>query len=126
MKETNPEDEIDDEHYVWESGARIDVYRKTPHNEIFIYELKVGKATPLHLYQLKMYWDGLVLQGIQPTKGILLVESYKSTIKSMAQDMSKFLSPPMIKMGEEMKPSGKYYFSVETHSERGLAKSSDE
>ena len=126
LKETNPEDEIDDEHYVWESGARIDVYRKTPHNEIFIYELKVGKATPLHLYQLKMYWDGLVLQGIQPTKGILLVESYKSTIKSMAQDMSKFLSPPMIKMGEEMKPSGRYNFSVETHSERGLAKSLDD
>ena len=120
LKETNPEDVIDDEHYVWESGTRIDVFRRTPHDEIFIYELKVGKAAPIHLYQLKMYWDGLVLSGIQPTKGILMVEDYKTTIKTMANEMNQSLTPPIINIEGENKQSAPYLFEVVTHKERGL------
>lgn len=43
-----------------------------------IYEVKKGKAAPIDLYQLIMYWDALVSAGRQPTCGHL-VSSGRST-----------------------------------------------
>lgn len=43
-----------------------------------IFEVKKGKAAPLDLYQLVMYWDALVSSGRQPTSGHL-VSSGRST-----------------------------------------------
>lgn len=37
-----------------------------------LYEVKKGKASPLDLYQLVMYWDALVSVGKQPTTGHLV------------------------------------------------------
>ena len=62
LRATNPEDTVTDERSVWPTGTRIDVYRRTPQGKIIIYELKVVSGSPIHLYQLKMYWDGLVQQ----------------------------------------------------------------
>lgn len=39
---------------------------------IDIYEVKKGKAAPIDLYQLVMYWDGLVSSGKLPTCGHLV------------------------------------------------------
>ena len=52
-----------------------------------------GRAEPQNLYQLKMYWDGLVLQGCQPTHGTLLVQNYSSDLKLMLDQMNRLPSP---------------------------------
>ena len=35
-------------------------------------EVKAGSVEPQHVYQLRMYWDGLVLQGLRPKRGWLI------------------------------------------------------
>ena len=52
LRATNPEDTVTDEHSVWPTGTRIDVYRKTTDGNTIIYELKAGSGRPLDLYQL--------------------------------------------------------------------------
>jgi hypothetical protein len=94
LKATNPEDTVTDERSVWPTGTRIDVYRRTPQNKIIIYEIKVVSGSPIHLYQLKMYWDGLVLDTKeQPSEAILLVESFDAALEQMANMMNQ-MSPP--------------------------------
>lgn len=39
-----------------------------------IFEVKKGKAAPIDLYQLVMYWDALVSMGKQPTYGHLVAD----------------------------------------------------
>lgn len=118
IKATNPKDKVTDEHHVWPTGTRIDVYRETSNGEVYIYEMKVGSGSPIDLYQLKMYWDGLLLSGKQPTEGILLVETYSSTLEEMANLMMEKLTPPSL-IGEN-KPSDPYNFKIETHKDKGL------
>lgn len=55
---------------------------------IYIYEVKKGKAAPINLYQLLMYWDGLVSIGKKPTCGYL-VSSDRSTGVSTLLDVLK-------------------------------------
>ncbi|TGL58711.1 ATP-binding protein [Leptospira sarikeiensis] len=93
LKATNPLETISDEKTVWPTGVRIDVYRKMANSDIIIYELKVGTGAPQHLYQLKMYWDGLALQNEEPKEGILLVEDFNTTLEEMANKINGFKSP---------------------------------
>ena len=118
LNATNPHDRIDDEHCVWNTGVRIDVFRQKalPDNSIILYELKVGSAAPIYLYQLKMYWDGLIIQGEQPDEAILLVEDYNSNIEEMANKMNG-LTPPDMPNG---KPSKPYNFKLTKYSEVNL------
>lgn len=111
LKATNPEDTISDEINIWPTGAKIDVYRKTVDGKIIIYEIKVGQGSPIHLYQLKMYWDGLILINQQPKEGILLVEEFNTNLEEMANLMNK-LSPP-----NNSKP---YNFKIEKQANKGL------
>lgn len=112
---TDSRESILTEKKVWNSGTSIDVYRVTAGDKIIIYELKVGAGQPLHLYQLKMYWDGLVIEGKHPDEAILLVEDYDAKLEEMANTMNGF--QPII---EEGKP---YNFKVVKFSEVGLMKS---
>lgn len=118
LKATNPKDSISDEYNVWNSGVRIDVFRQkvAPDNSIILYELKVGSAAPIHLYQLKMYWDGLILEGKQPDEAILLVEDYTLGIEEMANKMNN-LTPPFFVDGKQSKA---YNFKLTKHSDIGL------
>lgn len=111
LKAVNPSDEITDDRSVWPTGTKIDVYRKTPDGTIIIYELKAGSASPLNLYQLKMYWDGLVLSNEQPKEAILLVENFSSAIEEMANKMNSLPVP------NKTKP---YNFKLEKHKDKGL------
>lgn len=111
LNATNPDDNISDEISVWPTGTKIDVYRKTTDDKIIIYEMKVGTGAPIHLYQLKMYWDGLVINGAQPKEGILLVEDFNTNLEEMANQMNK-LTPP-----NKSKP---YNFKIERHVDKGL------
>ena len=114
LKATNPQDEITDEYSVWPTGTRIDVFRKraAPDNSIIIYELKVGSGTPQQLYQLKMYWDGLLISGEQPKEAVLLVEEYSTALVSMANQMNTLPTPQVKGM-----PSSNYNFRLEKHAD---------
>lgn len=111
LKATNPEDEISDHVAVWPTGTRIDVYRKIRNKDIIIYEIKVGTGSPLDLYQLKMYWDGLVLNGEQPKEGVLLVEDFHTNLEEMSNRMNELSSP---------KDSKPYNFKIAKHADKKL------
>lgn len=99
---------------VWPSGTSIDVYRVTAADKIIIYELKVGTGEPKHLYQLKMYWDGLVIDNNVPDEAILLVEDYDDKLEEMANIMNTFNT-----IRDNIKP---YNFKIMKFSEVGLVK----
>ena len=113
----NPHDRVTDEMTVWPTGARIDVFDEGPDKRV-IYELKATKGEPLHLYQLKMYWDGLVLDGVQPTEAVLIVPKYTSDLARMAELINTRLTPPAFSNGS---PSLPYHFKLATHEEKCLA-----
>ena len=81
-----------------------------------IYELKVRKAEPQDLYQLRMYWDGLVLSGVQPTRGTLLADSYTDNLKKMLQMVNELPAPSF----PDGSPSAKYCFTLATLKEKLL------
>ncbi|MPM82417.1 hypothetical protein SDC9_129478 [bioreactor metagenome] len=90
------------------------MYRVTAAEKVIIYELKVGTGEPKHLYQLKMYCDGLVNDNSNPDEAILLVEDYDSKLEEMANIMNTFKT---IKDG--INP---YNFKIMKFSEVGLRK----
>ena len=112
LKAVNPDDVVADEISVWPTGTNIDVYQKTASGRIIIYELKVGAGQPIHLYQLKMYWDGLVLKGEKPDEAILLVGEARSALHEMAKEMNEKLTPPQ--------GTRSYAFRIETLQSKGL------
>ena len=86
-------DRVTDEKSVWPTGTRIDLFRKSESDRITINEVKVGPAQALHLYQLKMYWDGLCLQREFPSEGILLCDSFTTRIEEMLREMNSLPAP---------------------------------
>ncbi len=111
LKATNPQDNVSNEMAVWPPAAKIDVYRKMKGGDIIIYELKVTAGAPIHLYQLKMYWDGLVINKEQPKEAILLVEQFSLALQEMANRMNS-LRPP--------DGSLPYNFRIERLKDKGL------
>lgn len=94
LKATNPRDIITDETAVWPTATCIDVYRKSESGHITIYEIKVGTGSPINLYQLKMYWDGLVLDKKEsPAEAILICDDFSSNLENMANMMNKLPTP---------------------------------
>lgn len=117
LTDVNSNDVVTDEYGVWPTKTSIDVLRTQPDGSITIYEIKIGTGTPINLYQLKMYWDGLVINGKQPKEAILLVEDYRSNLKEMADMMNSSLNPPDFSSNQM---SSKYNFVIKKHSEVGL------
>jgi len=111
LKATNPDEIISDERHVWPTGVRIDTYRKKENGDIIIYELKVGSAQPLHLYQLLMYWDGLEIAGESPREAVLMVEDYSNTIEEMVSLINSEL---------KTKNGTSYNIKIEKHKDKGL------
>ena len=60
-------------------------------NQVIIYEGKKDKTTIKDIYQLKMYWDGCVLDGIQPTKGILISASHPDSVVELVKLVNQLL-----------------------------------
>lgn len=111
LRATNPEDKVVPKYVTWPTGVEIDVFREKENNDIIIYELKVGQAVPINLYQLMMYWDGLEIEGKIPKEAVLLVESYSDGIENMVNIINTELKTPN---------SGSYNFKLETHSNKNL------
>lgn len=117
LKAARPNDTVTDESSVWLTGTRIDVLDENAEQaKLDIYEIKTGKAEPLNLYQLRMYWDGLVLEGRQPTSATLLVKNYTADIEAMLAAMNK-MPPPLLPDGS---PSQPYNFLLAKHSDKCL------
>ena len=70
---------------VWSgTGVKIDLYHQLPNNEIHIYEVKPGTASPIDSYQLLMYWDGVVKdEDKSPTLARLVVKDYPDSVKNI-------------------------------------------
>lgn len=67
------------------AGVVVDIYRDEVHRggEVIIYETKPGKASPLDVYQLRMYWDGIVVDGKQPAAAILVAKEWTTGAKTV-------------------------------------------
>lgn len=61
-------------------GVKIDVFHKFANKQEQIYELKAGAAKPLDVYQLVMYWDGRVEEGVRPALGRLVARDANQNI----------------------------------------------
>lgn len=61
---------------------RIDLFVATG-NEVIVYKGKKEKSTVKDLYQLVMYWDGCVYDGIQPNQGVLIASSHPESVKKI-------------------------------------------
>ncbi|HJA25459.1 MAG TPA: ATP-binding protein [Candidatus Fournierella merdigallinarum] len=116
LKAANPEDDVTGEVTVWPTGTRIDVIGRDKSGKCDIYEIKAGKGESLDLYQLRMYWDGLVLSGVQPTRGVLLAAGFAEHMASILPLLNA-LPTPLFPDGT---PSAPYNFSLATHAEKQL------
>lgn len=89
--------------------VRIDLYEKTSYG-ITIYEGKKDRTTCKDIYQLRMYWDGLVYDCIKPNKGILVAKEHPDSVKSLIQVVNT------------MKDTNgdNYCFEVKTWSDLGI------
>ena len=91
------------------TGSVIDIYRKSG-THVIIYEVKVGKAHPLDVYQLRMYWDGMIEDGKQPTQGVLVAHEQTTGVSTIMKALSTF----------DDKNGNKYNFEFKHWSHFGL------
>lgn len=61
---------------------RADMYEAV-NNKVTVYEGKKGSTTSKDVYQLRMYWDGLVYDGIKPNLGRLVGDDHPETVKTL-------------------------------------------
>jgi len=64
------------------SPVSVDLYVFDGH-DIVLYEAKKDVADIQNLYQLLMYWDGAVQDGISPTEGILVAREFSPGVDIM-------------------------------------------
>lgn len=53
-------------------GVKIDLLHTLPNGEHHVYEIKARELSPQDVYQLVMYWDGRVNDGLPPVLGRLV------------------------------------------------------
>ena len=64
-----------------------------------------------------MYWDGLVLTGVQPTQATLIVRAYSKSLLLMLEKFNALPTPPL----PDGTPSQPYCFEIALLEEKGLA-----
>ena len=69
---------------------RIDLY-VVDHDDITIYEGKRKKTEPKDVYQLIMYWDGLVADGKKPKTGILIASEHSESVLDLIHKINDTL-----------------------------------
>ena len=89
--------------------VRMDLYVKEL-NQITIYEGKKEETTSKDVYQLRMYWDGLVYDGIRPHKGVLLAANHPESVKSLLNIVNSMKDAD----------GNNYNFITETWNDRGI------
>ncbi len=76
---------------VWSgSGVKADLYHKIPKNKIEIYEVKPDTAGPLDVYQLLMYWDGIVKdEKKSPQLARLVAKDAPDSVDNIITELNK-------------------------------------
>lgn len=62
--------------------VRLDLYESIG-EDVFIYEGKIDWTSSKDVYQLRMYWDGLIYDNITPTKGYLVANEHPDSVKEL-------------------------------------------
>lgn len=80
----------DENHAIWSgAGVRIDIHLTTP-TGVEVYEVKSGTAVPLDVYQLLMYWDGVVYDtNNSPKSGRLVADDAPASVLNMITDINQ-------------------------------------
>lgn len=76
---------VDRERYAFTSlneKIRIDLYQSV-NNKNTIYEGKKDKTTPQDLYQLLMYWDGLVMDKVPVDEAIIIATELPESVRAL-------------------------------------------
>jgi len=72
------------------AGVKVDIFHELNNGEIHIYELKAGTAAPIDVYQLLMYWDGVVRdEGKSPKIGRLVAKEIPDAVKNIINEINK-------------------------------------
>lgn len=71
-----------------DEDIRMDLYQSFQ-NEVTIYEGKKNKSSPLNVYQLLMYWDGLVYDHNPPKKGVLIAAEHPESVRILVDEKNK-------------------------------------
>ena len=72
------------------SGVEVDMYHELQSGDTNVYEVKAGSAAPLDVYQLLMYWDGVVRDDKKsPTLGRLVAKEISDAVKNIASEINK-------------------------------------
>jgi len=66
---------------------RIDLYISYA-NKVIIYEGKRQKTEPQDVYQLLMYWDGCVYDGVQPTDAFLIANEHPESVRVLIEEIN--------------------------------------
>lgn len=88
---------------------RIDLYQKTEAG-LIIYEGKKDFTCVQDLYQLKMYWDGCIIDGLKPDTGILISSTHPQSVK----DLIKYMNQMADSNGNT------YHFILKTWKDEGI------
>lgn len=81
------------EQYVFTSldeRIRVDLYLAYQEN-VRLYEGKKDNTTVKDVYQLKMYWDGAVMDGLHPTEGILISSRHPRSVMEMVKHLNSMM-----------------------------------
>lgn len=62
--------------------VRVDLYLGWD-KQLWLCEGKKDRTTVQDVYQLKRYWDGAVMDGLSPTKGVLIASSHPDSVLTM-------------------------------------------
>jgi hypothetical protein len=91
------------------SPVQVDLYLFDG-SEVVLYEAKKDTADVQSVYQLLMYWDGAVSDGLDPAEGILLASSFSGGVEEVVQLFSQ-------KTDEE---GNNYRFVMKTWTDEGI------
>lgn len=74
-----------------DADVKADMYIRTDDEQVIVYECKKDQTRVLDLYQLVMYWDGCVYDGIQPTEAILLASRHNEAVQSVTDFLNEMV-----------------------------------
>jgi hypothetical protein len=91
------------------SPVRIDLWVKVGDN-LVIYEGKKLNTTVQDVHQLRMYWDGCIIDGVNPNKGILIASNHPESVVHMINHING------LKAGNGVN----YNFELKTWNDEGI------
>ena len=89
---------------------RIDLFT-CQNNKVTIYEGKVKKTKAIDVYQLKMYWDGCIEDGVPAEEGVLIGGSHSAEALTLIQYVNRMTGPD----------GRRYNFRTTTWKDEGIA-----